>query len=194
MVDQRIALMLGKSRTKMGKSQEYMANEIGVARKTVQNWESSVSCPTAEQTIRWFEILNLSALPYLLEYLHPSMENIKAKDDDKKIRDALSNVFKDFPDTAIRQLLFILYGDHGSSPNAVLNMVTAHLQTPMKDRLVTASIIEKNYEIAKVQGRLSSPNHVQPDMELLHQGIEEGSKAVIAGLESYTLKSENKAK
>lgn len=193
MVDHRIQFILGKARTKMGKSQEYMANELDVARKTVQNWESGVSCPTVEQAMAWFEILNLSPLPYFLEYIHPSMENIKASDDDAKIRDALSRVLGDFPDTAIRQLLFLLYGDHGSSPSAVLNMLTAHLQSPMKDRLINASIIEKNYEIAKVQGKLSSPNHVQPDMNLLHEGIEEGCKAVIAGTESYALKTEGTA-
>lgn len=185
----KIQFILGKSRTKVGRSQEYMANELGVARKTIQNWENGMSCPTVEQAMTWFEILNLNPLPYFIEYIHPSLEDIKPTDDDERIIEALHVVLNDLPISSIRQLFFLLYGNHGSSPTAILNMLTAHLQSPMKDRLINASIIEKNYEIAMLQHKTSCPTHVQPDLELLKQGIHEGNKAVLNGSESYMFKA-----
>lgn len=179
--------ILRTTRYEAGRSQESMALDLGVARRTIQNWESGVSEPSLRQTIEWFQALDKSPIPFLLQHVFPMMDNISSKDDMTKIRKALNLVLNSLPDESLRQVLYVLYGDHGSSPRAVLNMVTAHLQTPMKDRLLQAEIIYKNYELAKKKGTLARPDHIQPDVEFLKSAIAAGEKAYLTDNKEYML-------
>lgn len=181
----RFSVILQRSRNIAGKSQEFMALELGVARKTVQNWEKGISSPTVPQALSWFHVLGQSGVPYFFQYIYPDMEGIKRSDSDEHIHGALMEIVKDLPAESMRQLMFLFYGDHGSSPTAVLQMITAHLQTPMKDRITQAGVIAKNYELAMKKGDLSSPNHCQPNFKLLKEAIDEGEKAFLEGKESY---------
>lgn len=184
---QRLARMLYLSRYDGGLSQEKMALELGVAKKTVQNWEKGASAPSVLQVMDWFKVLNVKPLPFFLEYLFPDMEGIKAKDCDEKLRKSLYNLWATLPEESVRELLYLFYGDHGSSVNGVLQMVTAHLQTPLKDRLTHATLIEQNYEIAKARGELTNPEHIQPNTQVLTKAIEMGKKAIINDAEQYRL-------
>lgn len=148
----KIAEALREARDISGKSQEYMALELEVARKTVQNWEKGVSEPTLGQAIGWFKAINVSPIPYLIQVVHTDMDGISAKDDVSKLRKSLHQLLDEIPEEGIRQLLYLFYGDHGSSPRAALNMLTAHLQTPLKDRVVQGHLVLKNYEIANKKG------------------------------------------
>lgn len=180
-----LAKTLRETRTKQKRSQEYMALEMGIARKTVQNWEKGISAPSITQTMDWFRILQVSPLPYLFQYVYPEMENISSKDEDEKLRKSLLTLIEQLPPEGIRQLLYLFYGDHGSSPRAVLNMLTAHLQTPMRDRVTASSIILKNYQIAQKQNTITSNEHVQPDLSTLQKAIQKGENAAIEGSETY---------
>jgi len=181
----RFSFILQRSRNIAGKSQEFMAIELGVARKTIQNWEKGISSPTVPQALSWFHILGQSGVPYFFQYIYPDMEGIKETDSDEQIHKALLEIVTNLPKESIRQLFFFFYGDHGSVPTAVLQMLTAHLQTPMKDRVTQAGVIEKNYELALKKGQLSSPNHIQPDLDVLKKAISEGEAAFLNDKNSY---------
>lgn len=176
-----------ESRYKAGKSQEYMAFELGVSRKTIQNWEKGTSSPSIDQAINWFRVLNISPLPYFYQYVYPSMENIKATDSDETIKKSLCLLLNEIPSEMVRELMFLFYGDHGSSPRGVLQLMTAHLQTPMRDRVSVASLVEKNYEIAKKKGSISSPNHIQPNIEFLKAAIKQGEDAFLKNKDTYVI-------
>lgn len=182
-----LATSLKKSRQLAGKSQEYMSLEMEIARKTVQNWEKGVSRPTIDQALNWFKILNISPLPYLFQYVYPEMEGISSDHNIVELRKALRTLLEVLPDDGVRQLLYLFYGDHGSSPRAVLNMVTAHLQTEMKDRVSAGSLILKNYEIASKKGTITGENHVKPNVELLKKAIELGENAAVEDYGAYIL-------
>lgn len=188
MNDDFLVRTLRETRAQRKKSQEYMALELGVARKTVQNWEMGISTPNIEQVRQWFSVLNISPLPFLHQYTSPYLENISGADDDAKLRQALEILLADIPPEGVRQLLYLFYGDHGSSPRAVLNMVTAHLQTPMRDRVTAGSVICKNYEIAQKKGQLTDEKHIQPNMDILRDAIERGEVACVEGNETYVKK------
>lgn len=176
-----------RSRNEAGISQEKLAMELGVAKRTIQNWEKGVTSPTVDQAIRYFKILNIQPLPYILEYLYPTLENIKATDEDEKIREAMIELMKALPAVEVRELFYLLYGNHGSSPTGILQMVTAHLQSPMRDRLSHGSMILQDYEIAKVKGELTNEKHIQPDTILLRNAIEKGQDAVTKNKNAYIL-------
>lgn len=179
--------ILQQTRYESGRSQEYMALALSVSRRTVQHWESGVSEPSVSAFLAWFRLLGRNPLPYLLQNIYPTADRISAGDPASKLRKALLDMVKELPEESVRQLLYLLYGDHGSSPRAVLNMVTAHLQTPMKDRITHGRIILHNYEINEKKRTLTAPAHVQPDTKLLHAAIEAGEKAFLEDQKEYSL-------
>lgn len=178
-------LAVSRGRTKV--SQETMAFELEVARKTVQNWESGKSEPTLSQAIKWFQVLGVSPLPYLYQYIYPEMKGISGADEEARIREALCKLTEALPEEMVRQMLYLFYGDHGSSPRAIMQMITAHLQTPMNDRVSHGIVIVKDYEMAKKKGQLTDKTHIQPNVEMLHKAIDEGEAAFLNGNEAYTI-------
>lgn len=184
-----VAEALRLARNEVGISQEEMAYKLGVARRTVQNWESGKSEPTIGQAILWFQILGKSPIPFLLQVVIPTFDHISGEDSDHKLRDAMLMLVNVLPPEGIRQLLYLYYGDHGSSPRAVMQLVTAHLQTPMKDRVMQAKVITHNYEMAQKKGMVARSDHVQPDLQFLKDAIVAGEDAVLKDEEEYSIVS-----
>lgn len=178
---------LREARNLSGKSQEYMALELGVARKTVQNWEWGASEPSIGQAIAWFKAIDVNPLPYLFKIIHADLEGNDSDDDIKRLHSSLTKLIKELPEEGTRQLLYLFYGKHGSSPRAVLNMLTAHLQTPMSDRVVHGNVILKNYERAKKKNRLTNIEHIQPNEALLRRAIAMGEEADLLDKNAYIL-------
>lgn len=175
----RFSKIWWRSRADAGVSQEYVAIGVGVSRKTVQNWEKGISSPDLFQASEWFNVLGLNPLPYFLDFIFPQdVDGIKSKDDDKRIDEALKQLIEQLPAAGKRQLLYMLYGNHGSSPNAVLNLMNAHLQAPLKDRIVHAAMIVENYELEKMLGNLVCPSNIQPDIKMLRTSMENARTTV----------------
>lgn len=183
---QRLSRLLMISRAQGLVSQEKMALEIGVAKKTIQNWERGVSSPSLIQAIAWFRVLDIAALPYLLQFIFPGLEGIKATDNDQKLKDALITLINSLPPEGIRQLLYVFYGDHGSSPEALLHMLTAHLQTPLRDRYSHAEQILTDYKLAKDTQNLTAASHIQPDTEVLEKAIACSREALLSNKNEYS--------
>lgn len=180
-----------QSRYDAGVSQEYLANHIGVSRKTIQNWENGVSAPDFNQSSKWFEALGINPLPYFLGYIYPeNMGNISAKVSDERVGKALKELIDDLPIEGKRQLLYLFYGDHGSSPRAVLNLITAHLHLPMRERIAQADIIVDSYEMDEATGNLVGKEHIKPDIQLVKKAISKAKDAVMAGNVGYQITDE----
>lgn len=176
---------LRSTRNESGKSQEYMAFELGVTRRTILNWESGVSEPSVSQAIKWFKLVDKNPIPFLLQIIYPDMDKISPKDSDAKILASLMQLINDLPAEGVRQLMYLFFGNHGSSPRAVLQMITAHLQTPMKDRISHGQLVATNYELAKRTGTLSKPRHIQPDLDCLNDAIASAKAAVEKKAKEY---------
>ena len=183
----RFALMFSKSRAKMKKSQEFMALGLGVSKKTIQNWENGTSSPTFFQSSEWFRILGLNPMPYYLEFIFPKQY--------KKIENMTEEQVSEFYDVQLeilplemkRQLLYIFCGTHGSSPYGVIQLMLAHLQTPLKDRVSHANAILQDYEMENELGNLNDSNAPQPDVEVLAKAIALGKKSVMQGQKEYSM-------
>lgn len=186
----RLSTIWGRTRVAAGISQERMAEEMGVARKTIQNWEKGASAPDIEQGFRWFNVLGLSPFTYIVDYAYPEMEERWTEEDSEKLRASLITLVETLPTEAVSQLMYLISGGHGSSPIAILQLMTAHLQTPMRDRVTQAGVILKNYEIAEKRGMLACPDSVKPDFEFLSKAISAGEAAVYGDMTGYVLKDE----
>ena len=184
-ISDRFAEMWRKSREDAGKSQAYMAKAMGVSKKTVQNWEQGISCPAQDRAFEWFQVLGLQPLPYYLQLLFPD-EFESDQHDDEEVQSALMRILQSYTPELRRKLLYFLSGEHGSSPFALIEMTTAHLQSPLRDRINVAQSIAINYELAKDAGMLKQPDDVQPNMQVLNNAIELGKQAFRDGSDSYT--------
>lgn len=178
---------LRTTRYQSGKSQEYMALELGVTRRTIMNWENGISEPSVTQAITWFKLVKKSPIPYLLQISYPELDQISSKDADAKVLASLIKIINDLPAEGVRQLMYLFFGNHGSSPRAVLQMINAHLQTPMKDRIAHGQLTVTNYEIAKRTKTLTQPDHIQPDLEYLNAAIETAKDAVEKDEKEYAM-------
>lgn len=169
-----------KIRCKEKKSQEYMAMELGVSKRTVQNWEKGISSPTFFQSLEWFRILNTNPFPYYLALTYPDkLKGLKGSDSDDKINEAFDALVEALPINAKRALLYLFYGEHGSSPNAVIQMMLAHMHTPLQSRITQAMVTAHMYEMEKELGNLICKDNILPNMDTLNDAI---LKARIAAL------------
>ena len=175
-ISDRFAEMWRISRQDAGKSQEYMAKALGVSKKTIQNWEEGTSCPNQAKGFEWFNVLGLQPLPYYLQLLYPSFTGLEPNSSDQDIDKALTDLILSLPTDSKRKILYIANGLHGSSPAAVLNMIIADLNTPLRARLNIALTIISNYELSKNLGETS--DYIQPDMELLKLAYERSFESV----------------
>lgn len=181
----QFSLMHSQVRTKLGKSQEYMAAELHVSKKTIQNWEKGISSPSFFQSLEWFRVLNVNPFPYYLRILFPDELFIKDKLDESKIEEAFVALAENLSINTKRALLYLFYGEHGSSPNAVIQLLLAHLHLPMKDRIAPATIVSNMYDMEKELGNIVCPENIQPDMNTLNYAIHKGKTSAMKNEKSY---------
>lgn len=56
----RFSRIWSTSRANAGKTQEFMANGLGISKKTVQNWESGITSPDLFMGSEWFHVLGIN--------------------------------------------------------------------------------------------------------------------------------------
>lgn len=183
----RFAKIWCSSRADAGKTQEYMAQGLGVSIKTVQNWENGVTSPDLFMGSEWFRVLGNNPLPYYLSFLFPDLfDGLSPEYDDAVIEQALTALIRNSTSVEKRELLFLMAGSHGSPWYSLLQMFTAHCHTSMQSRVNVARSILDNYEMDEATGNLVCPDNVRPDTGMLRNAVEQGKQSVISGNSGYT--------
>lgn len=186
--NQRVARLLSQARYDAGYSQQQVADALGVSKKTIQNWEDGSVSPSISKVFSFFKAIDRQPMPAFLEMLYEdNFKGISAKDEDERITRALIDIVGALPPATKRKLLYCAYGDHGSSALCVLELITAHLQTPLRDRINIANSVRMNYHIAKENGVLAGAEHIQPDVELLDKALSEAYYSVTNNKASYSV-------
>ncbi len=150
------------SRLSCGKSQEFMAMNLGINRRTVKNWEDGAVEPSLFQTTEWFRVLNLDIMKYFFDIIYPSLEGDYEYDD---------AIFDNMDLRIKQQFIFLLFGNHGSSPISVLQMGTAFAHLPKIYRTNIAEITYRAYLMAESDDVLVCPNIILPDITHLEKAI-----------------------
>lgn len=175
-IAEKFGKMWKTSRLDAGKSQEYMAKALGVSKKTVQNWEAGYASPSQIMGFKWFEALDVPALPYYLALLHDEFDGVTHNSSDEDVRKALIKLIENMDSDTVRKVLFLLYGDHGSPIQAIVDLTVAYVHTPLPARIGVADLVVTNYEIASAYK--ATQNHITPNVNYLRKSIEDGKKAV----------------
>ena len=181
-----LANMFRESRNRSGKSQEWVANKLGVSKKSVQNWESGMSTPNLITTFEWFNVIGIPMYPFFMSVLHPiEIADINKNTEEEKLRKALNVYIQEMPEHYIRELLYFCFGNHGSSPNGVLEILTAYLHLPLTMRISIAQSIATNYEICLAHNLVTNTDNVLPNSAAIEYFIDAGKKAALDGKDSY---------
>lgn len=184
---QRFAKIWSLSRSDAGKTQEFMANGLGVSKKTIQNWEKGASAPDLFEGSEWFRVLGTNPLLYYLAFLYPWLfDGIMPEDNDEEIEQALLFLVKNMTQVEKRQMLYLMAGRHGSPWYSLLQLFTAHCHCSLRSRVTAARTILENYEMDQASGTSVCPDNIQPDMKMLHHAVEEGKQSVFNQLTGYT--------
>lgn len=184
--EKRFAKIWSSSRSNAGKTQEFMANGLGVSRKTIQNWENGVTAPDLFMGSEWFHILGINPLPYYLSFLFPDLFSNGPEENDKTVDEALTFLINNMTGTEKRELLYLMSGQHGSPWYSLLQLFTAHCHTSLRARVSTARLILDNYEMEAAAGALVCPESVRPDLPMLRNAVEQGKLSAMNGSGGYT--------
>ena len=182
----RFARIYHTSRRDAGRTQEFMAEGMGVSKKTVQNWEKGVTAPDLFTSAEWFRLLGRNPLPYYLAYLYPDLEDLGAGTDERETEEALISLIRKCTPSEKAQLLFLMLGNHGSSWYSLLQLFTAHAHTSLRARVSAARTVLENYEMDEAEGRLVCPTEALPDLSMLRYSVDLAKEAVLEGKEGYT--------
>lgn len=195
-IRERVASMWRAAREQAGISQAQAALLIGVSKNTIQNWECGMSSPSQAQGFYYFNALGVQAMPFYLKLFYPEeFGEISVETPDDQIDKALMTLISNLPVEEKRKLLYVAYGEHGSSPPAVLDMVCAHLHTPLIARIGVAELIRSNFSLSNGVHRVTNAKNIMPNMEQLDDAIAAAREAVVRKAEHYTsISKENREK
>ena len=180
-----ISKMLIESRTTANKSQDELSDTLCVSKRTVQNWESGISCPDIIDFCRWFEYLQEEPISYILDLLLPAEKHRQDEAQRINLINAIRKLAIDLDTPELEQLYFIAGETHGSSFKSLLHLFSAHCHTSMKSRVSTARLISQNFELDKALNELVTPDVAIPDFSMLVASITGGESAVANHQKNY---------
>ena len=185
----QIGETLARVRVSAGLSQTDMARRINKGRATVQSWECGASSPPADKIMDWFEACGCSPLAPFQEMLHPDLYRKPTSTlTDEELDAALAAYFDTAPRMVKEMLLFIVLGEHGSYPPAVIAEVCANLHTPLQNKVAVCGQIIDNYTCSVATGADPVPGAPQPPLELVRDAYKAGKDAARSGETAYTAK------
>ena len=129
----QIGKALAKARVSAGLSQVEIARRIEKGERTVQSWEKGCTSPDSDEIMDWCTACGASPIAVFMEMIHPEL--YAAPDDgktDTELDAMLCRFVVNLPPLTKRLLLFVLKGNHGSSPPAVISEVAANLHCPQQ--------------------------------------------------------------
>lgn len=181
---------LAAERVSAGVSQDKMAERLGVGRRAIQDWEAGRTAPNFIKTVEWFHALGVNPWRPLLNLAYPELFaplKINEEDKDDMVLTALIEYIQSASPVERRQLLFLISGAHGSSWIGLLQMMLAHVHTPLISRVPVCTTIWANYKMAQANNRLVCPTQAPPDLKKLEDALHAGSSAAIQGKDAYTI-------
>lgn len=182
------AKIFSESRADAGVSQEWLAAELGVTRRTINNWETGISAPNYFQQLEWFRALKLSQTPYLYKYVNSDIRNDKSLSNEDKFEQSFDRIINELTIEQKRCITYLLTGTYQGDPYALIQLFVAHAHLPMLQRFSIANQIYETYKVCEESGQLKDTEYILPDLETLTKAIEAGREAAIKGEHGYIMK------
>lgn len=184
---QELGVLLAQIREEAGLSQEEAATKLNVHRTTIMRWENGTSSPDMVQVVYYIEkVLHKSLRQLIYSYMHKqtstktliSMNEVNARKDLCKI------VMCEMPFIDVNVLTYLWHGKHGSDPHAVTQLLAANIESPMSSRVINATAVLTNYEMA-LRGQRIPEDAPGVDFDALLSATQAGKTAAIENKGSY---------
>lgn len=182
--------IFSESRADAGVSQDWLAAELGVSRKTIQNWENGTSMPNYFQQLEWFRALKLNQTPYLYKYVNHEIRNNENMSKEEKFDISFESLMKDLNISQKRCITYLLTGTYQGDPYALLQLFVAHAHLPMAYRFSIANQILETYKLCNHANMLQDTEYILPDINVLEEAISAGRTAAINGESGYSIKKD----
>lgn len=182
----QIGKALAKARVSAGLSQVEIARRIEKGERTVQSWEKGCTSPDSDEIMDWCTACGASPIAVFMEMIHPEL--YVTPDDgktDTELDAKLCRFVVNLPPLTKRLLLFVLKGNHGSSPPAVISEVAANLHCPLNNRVSVCGTIIDQYCFSIIMGLDPCPDAPQPPIDDLKTIYKAGRKASEKGAQGY---------
>lgn len=184
---QEVGLLLAQMREDAGLSQEEAASRLTIHRTTLMRWENGTSSPDVVQLVYYIEyVLGKSLRQFMHSYLSKqnapgTLINMEELD----VRKELCEIsMYEMPIMDVRDTVYLWHGNHGSDPHAVTQLLTANIESPMPSRVVNATAVLTNYEMAMYQNRIPE-DAPTVDFDALVSATQAGKTAAIENKSSY---------
>lgn len=180
--------LLRDLRLEAGLTVPKMADLMEIDKRTWQKYEDGLSAPSVPEFIDIFNRLGEDALKKVLNLIYPSIYKSLSQDSNTKdLRKALVHYFDYLAsDLVVRELSFLVFGDHGSNFVPQLQEFTALDHLPMTLRYAIAKQIQIFWTVSEANGQLINLDHVMPDINMFADAIAKGEDAALSGRNSYT--------
>ena len=182
------AEMLKRLRLDAGLSKSKMADLVYIDDHTWARYETGESAPNVPDFVYIFDALGKSALRTVLNYIYPDIYTPLGADADiTQLRAAAIHYFDVVAsEHAVRELTYLVFGDHGSNFVAQLEMLTMIDHLPMPYRVAISRLVDTFWSLADAKGELINTDLAIPDVELFRAAISKGTTAAQSGQDGYT--------
>lgn len=167
-LNRAVAKLILDTRQDAGISQEELADELHIGKKTLHMWETNQTQPDIWEVTEIFRYCGQDAFRPLYGILYPAACNVGAPLMSRK-RAELIEHFRRASREDVRQTAFGILAPHGGSWHNMLHKYAAYQLLPPLIRETVGKQIFKMYQLASVQGRLvcTEAGFPAPDLELL---------------------------
>ena len=165
------ATVLKESRADSNISMQYMAKALHKSERTIYNWETIIE-PSFLDLCSWFSVVDKNIWFYLRNALNPS-EPRTISQENIKLREELIRHFSSTPSSELHMIAYLIFGEHGSYWNAVLEMMLEHRCIHLSNRVLIARSIVTGYEADINDSTIHCSANIMPNMDRLEMQIEE---------------------
>lgn len=188
----RVAQFIKSLRHDAGMTREQLISKADFSVTSLRRWESGESTPSIAQLMEIIDITGQNLDHALLKFRHPDLYESAADASDEEINKLFDEYVSTMSIRDKRHILFAVSSRHGGDRHALMELVSAYLQSPMAARYAIALLIESQYNLSVANNAIQCPNNIQPDMKLLHDAIEGSKDAAMHGLTGYSLQSQGR--
>lgn len=183
--DEGLAQLVTRVCEESGLSDRFIARSLDIAESTLAKWKSGAGAPSMVGLLNLYDVCGRNPWECLPEYLYPDVLLAPLTAEDNAVLDRVCLRTAASDPRTVRQIAFLLFGDHGSDFMAYMAKMTADLQCTLQSRSASASLIASNFTIDHARGQLCCPQAVLPDMAVLKAAILKGREASGSGQNAY---------
>lgn len=186
------ARLLKRIRRDNGLSVHRIADIAHVDDHTWARYEVGKSAPNVIDFAYLMSMLGEDALPGILAFIHPDLFGPDARKDISDVRNSVCYFFEHIAtDTEVREMDYLINGNHGSCLSAQIAMCTMIDHLPLNYRVAVAELVDALWRLAESRGELIGADQIMPDVDLFRHALRFGSEAAYNRQDSYNTLSKD---